>query len=115
MKFLDFYPTISDYFWSDFCYRKQLKFSIIPRFRVYLEKSRTYFYFKIEHSRQKLQADEVLYKNFIQQYLLQKCNFFHEIKRVEFRITISFLGWNSFFQLSKQNSTWLKDTRPHLF
>jgi hypothetical protein len=33
---------------------------------------------------------------------------------VEFRITIYFWGWNSFFQLSKQNSTWLKDTRPHL-
>jgi hypothetical protein len=80
MKFLDFSPTISDYFWSDFCYGKQLKFSIIPRFRVYLEQSRTYFYFKIEHSRQKLQADEVLYKNFIQQYLLQNAIFFMKSK-----------------------------------
>jgi hypothetical protein len=62
MKFLHFYPTISDYFWSDFCYGKQFKFSIIPRFRVHLEHSRTYFNFKIEHSRQELQADEVLYK-----------------------------------------------------
>jgi hypothetical protein len=62
MKFLHFYLTISDYFWSDFCYGKQLKFSIIPRFRVHLEHSRTYFYFKIKHSRQELQADEVLYK-----------------------------------------------------
>jgi hypothetical protein len=62
MKFLDFYPTISDYFWSDFCYGKQLKFSIIPRFRVHLEHSRTYFTLKIEHSHQKLQADELLYK-----------------------------------------------------
>jgi hypothetical protein len=69
MKFLDFYSTISDYFWSDFCYGKQLKFLIIPQFRVHLEHFRTYFTLKIEHSHQKLQADEISnnisYKNAI--------------------------------------------------
>jgi hypothetical protein len=34
----------------------------MPYSRVYLEYSRTIFTLKIEHSRQKLQADEVLYK-----------------------------------------------------
>jgi hypothetical protein len=47
MKFLHFYPTISDYFWSDFCYGKQLKFSIIPRFRVHLEHSEHIFILKL--------------------------------------------------------------------
>jgi hypothetical protein len=34
----------------------------MPHSRVYLEHSKTIFILKIEHSCQKLQADEVLYK-----------------------------------------------------
>jgi hypothetical protein len=34
----------------------------MPHSKIYLEHSRTIFTLKIEHSRQKLQADEVLYK-----------------------------------------------------
>jgi hypothetical protein len=62
----------------------------MPHSRVYLEHSRTIFILKIEHSRQELQADEVLYKTSSSNISYKNAIFFHEIKRVEFRITISF-------------------------